>query len=130
MNPNLMSQQKRQRPRNNLGTKPRGGKVSSLHENGNVVEGRSKNQLMQSMDRYLNLAREAQSGGDRVTAEGFFQQADHYYRLLSLLNEPAPERHAPPAARIPSLSETAVQIEEELMEVLGKPEEDEPLKDA
>ena len=123
MKSNLMSQQKRQRPRNNMG-KPRSGKVAPLHEGGNVVEGRSKNQLMQSMDRFLNLAREAQSSGDRVSAEGFFQQADHYHRLLNLLNESSNERRAPvsePIVVVPS--DTAVLIEEELMEALGQPEE-------
>ena len=118
-----MNQQKRQRPRNHMG-KPRTNQKSSSHEGGNVVDGRSKNQLMQNMDRYLNLAREAQSSGDRVAAEGFFQQAEHYYRLISAQNEVLSERQAPtPPAPAPSPSETAVLIEEELMEALGVPEE-------
>ncbi len=31
----------------------------------------------------LSLAREASSAGDRITAEGYFQHAEHYYRLMT-----------------------------------------------
>lgn len=34
------------------------------------------------VDRYLVLAREATSSGDPVSAENYYQYADHYYRLL------------------------------------------------
>ncbi len=37
----------------------------------------------QAMERYLTLAQEASSAGDRITAEGFFQHAEHYYRVMS-----------------------------------------------
>lgn len=35
------------------------------------------------MERYLALAREALTLGDRVTAEGYFQHAEHYYRVMT-----------------------------------------------
>lgn len=35
------------------------------------------------MDRYLTLARDAASSGDPVTAENFYQYADHYYRIVA-----------------------------------------------
>lgn len=38
-------------------------------------------------DKYLNLAREAMSQGDRIEAENFLQHADHYFRVLSTLQE-------------------------------------------
>lgn len=47
--------------------------------------------LRQFVDKYLNFARESLSSGDRIAAEGFFQQADHYHRLL---NEKVQERAA------------------------------------
>ena len=47
--------------------------------------------LRQFVDKYLNFARESLSSGDRVAAEGFFQHADHYNRLL---NEKIQERAA------------------------------------
>jgi len=37
----------------------------------------------QILDKYLALARDASLAGDRITAEGFHQYAEHYYRLLN-----------------------------------------------
>src|SRR4051812_36662233 len=33
-------------------------------------------------EKYLQLARDAQSSGDTVAAESYFQYAEHYYRIL------------------------------------------------
>lgn len=33
-------------------------------------------------DRYLALARDASSAGDRIKAEGYLQHAEHYYRVV------------------------------------------------
>jgi hypothetical protein len=33
-------------------------------------------------EKYLQLARDAHSGGDRVQAENYLQHAEHYYRLI------------------------------------------------
>ncbi len=37
---------------------------------------------MQVCDRYLALARDASSSGDRIKAEGYLQHAEHYYRVV------------------------------------------------
>ena len=34
-------------------------------------------------EKYLQLARDANSAGDRVMAENYLQHAEHYYRILS-----------------------------------------------
>ena len=34
------------------------------------------------MERYLALAQSALRSGDRVEAEGYFQHAEHYYRVM------------------------------------------------
>jgi hypothetical protein len=34
-------------------------------------------------DKYVTLARDAQSSGDPVAAENYFQHAEHYYRILA-----------------------------------------------
>ncbi len=47
--------------------------------NGPVVRGNAR----QIMEKYLALARVASSAGDRIAAEGYFQHAEHYYRLMS-----------------------------------------------
>jgi hypothetical protein len=34
-------------------------------------------------DKYLNLARDAHSSGDRIAAESYFQHAEHYLRIIA-----------------------------------------------
>lgn len=41
----------------------------------------------QVFERYLALAREAQSSGDRIAAENFYQHAEHYFRVMSANGE-------------------------------------------
>ena len=47
--------------------------------NGTVVRGSAR----QIMEKYFTLAREASTSGDRIVAEGFFQHAEHYFRLMT-----------------------------------------------
>ncbi len=37
----------------------------------------------QVLEKYLVLARDATASGDRVAAEGYYQHAEHYYRVLN-----------------------------------------------
>jgi hypothetical protein len=37
----------------------------------------------QIADKYLSLARDAQSAGDRVMAENYLQHAEHYHRIIA-----------------------------------------------
>jgi uncharacterized protein DUF4167 len=52
-------------------------------------------------EKYLQLARDAQSSGDPVTAENHFQHAEHYFRLIAAAQEQFrqqnPYYQAPPA---------------------------------
>lgn len=41
----------------------------------------------QILERYLGLARDASSSGDRVAAESYLQHAEHYYRILNSAGE-------------------------------------------
>src|SRR6476661_8614807 len=41
----------------------------------------------QVFERYIALAREAQTSGDRVAAENLYQHAEHYYRMMNLAGE-------------------------------------------
>jgi hypothetical protein len=43
----------------------------------------------QLFEKYLQLGRDATSGGDRVTAESYFQHAEHYFRILNAMNQAA-----------------------------------------
>lgn len=73
----------RQRGRN--GGKPRpggggGGRNPNFDGNNN---GRMRGNAQQLMEKFLAMARDATSSGDRVLAENYFQHADHYYRVLN-----------------------------------------------
>ncbi|TVR97459.1 MAG: DUF4167 domain-containing protein [Rhodospirillales bacterium] len=49
----------------------------------NGPEGKIRGSAQQVLERYLALGRDAASSGDPIAAEGFFQHAEHYYRLIS-----------------------------------------------
>jgi hypothetical protein len=38
-------------------------------------------------EKYMNLARDASTNGEVVLAEGYFQHAEHYYRILSTFTD-------------------------------------------
>ncbi len=46
-------------------------------------EGKVRGTPQQILDKYLSLARDAASAGEHIAAEGFYQFAEHYYRILS-----------------------------------------------
>ena len=56
-----------------------GHKRSSGFSNG---KGRNKGNIAQQYQKYLKLAKEASSSGDRIQSEYFYQFADHYSRLM------------------------------------------------
>lgn len=43
----------------------------------------------QLFEKYLQMGRDATSSGDRVMAEGYFQHAEHYFRILNVMNQAA-----------------------------------------
>jgi hypothetical protein len=45
-------------------------------------DGKIRGTAQQVLDRYLALGRDAHVAGDPITAESFYQHAEHYYRLL------------------------------------------------
>jgi hypothetical protein len=56
-------------------------RVQTFDSNGPNVKIRGN--AYQVFERYLSLAREAQSSGDRVAAENFYQHAEHYFRVMN-----------------------------------------------
>jgi Domain of unknown function (DUF4167) len=48
---------------------------------------RVRGTAQQLFEKYLQLGRDATSGGDRVLAEGYFQHAEHYFRILNAMNQ-------------------------------------------
>jgi len=76
-----------------------GGGTVRHHTSGNVPlnrnhvfdsngpEIRIRGTAQQLFEKYLQLGRDATSSGDRVTAEAFFQHAEHYFRILNAMNQ-------------------------------------------
>lgn len=50
---------------------------------------RIRGTAQQLFEKYLQLGRDATSGGDRVMAEGYFQHAEHYFRILNAMAQAA-----------------------------------------
>ena len=76
------------------GTSRRNGsgfRGQSIDSNG--PDGKVRGSLHQVHEKYLALARDAGSSGDRITAESFYQHAEHYYRLINMQNQTNPQNH-------------------------------------
>ena len=84
-------QNRRMRGRNNNNNNNSGNRKSpnplqrSYESNGPDVKVRGTAQHV--AEKYLQLARDAQSSGDPVAAENYFQHAEHYYRILLAAQE-------------------------------------------
>lgn len=72
---------RRNRGRNNNG-RPSGGNRGG-GDSGNRIDNRARGNATQLLEKYKNMARDAQMVGDRVNAEYFLQFADHYFRVLA-----------------------------------------------
>ena len=48
-------------------------------------KGRNKGNVTQQYNKYLKLAKDTFSAGDRIQAEYYYQFTDHYYRLMQEL---------------------------------------------
>ena len=74
----------RRRGRNN-NQRPQGGMSSGGRntDQGNRIDSRARGNAAQLLEKYRNMARDAQLSGDRVMTEYYLQFADHYFRVLS-----------------------------------------------
>ncbi|CAI3956869.1 unnamed protein product [Commensalibacter communis] len=82
----------------------RPGNGGSRHQNGqtsfnrnhvfdsNGPDTRIRGTAQQLHEKYLQHGRDALSSGDRVAAESFFQYAEHYSRILIMMNQSAQQR--------------------------------------
>ncbi|BBD99436.1 DUF4167 domain-containing protein [Sphingobium amiense] len=73
---------RRNRGRNNNNGRPNGNNRGG-GDSGNRIDNRSRGNAAQLLEKYKNMARDAQMAGDRVNAEYYFQFADHYFRVLA-----------------------------------------------
>ena len=66
---------------------------------------RVRGTAQQLFEKYLQLGRDATSSGDRVMAEGYFQHAEHYFRILNAMTQVVQQGQPNGAQRRPSNSE-------------------------
>ena len=81
-----------------------GGPIRHHSSNGNIPLNRNhvfdssgpdiriRGTAQQLFEKYLQLGRDATSSGDRVMAEGYFQHAEHYFRILNAMNQAAQQQ--------------------------------------
>lgn len=53
-------------------------------------DGKARGNPQQWVEKYLTLARDAASSGDPISAENYYQYADHYYRVVMANRPPRP----------------------------------------
>lgn len=82
MRPNQQNNKNRSRGRNNNGGRKHGNPLSRNYES-NGPDGKVRGNASHVAEKYLQLARDAQSAGDSVSAENFLQHAEHYFRLVA-----------------------------------------------
>ena len=75
-------QNKRMRGRNRKGQNP----LTRVYES-NGPDVKIRGTASHVADKYVQLARDAQTSGDPVAAENYFQHAEHYYRLIAVAQE-------------------------------------------
>jgi hypothetical protein len=68
--------------RRGRGRSPQGGGNSNRQDNGSRIDNRARNNAPQMLEKYKNMARDAQTQGDRVMTEYYLQFADHYFRIV------------------------------------------------
>ena len=88
----------------NSGRRPRGRTNRKQHGGGgggqprthtfdsNGPDGRVRGNARQVYEKYLTLARDASSAGDRIAAEAYYQYAEHYFRILNDSTDPQSQR--------------------------------------
>jgi hypothetical protein len=72
--------------RNQHGGAPRQGNFDS-----SGPEGRIRGNAHQVYEKYIGLARDAATAGDRIAAETYYQYAEHYYRIVNVRTDPKPD---------------------------------------
>jgi hypothetical protein len=88
----MRTPQKNRNNRNKNGRNKPVGNVQNRVFESSGPEGKVRGTPQQIIEKYLILARDAQTSGDRVVAENFLQHAEHYIRLLNASQPQGDER--------------------------------------
>lgn len=79
---NRQSGRRRGRNNNNNNNRSQSGGRGGVDQ-ANRIDSRARGNGAQMIEKYRNLARDAQLAGDRVLTEYYLQFADHYFRVVS-----------------------------------------------
>jgi hypothetical protein len=63
-------------------------------------EMRVRGTAQQLFEKYTQMARDASSNGDRVTGEAYYQHAEHYFRIISAINQAQGQPNAQPQGQV------------------------------
>ena len=76
-------------------------------------KGRNKGNVTQQYNKYLKLAKDTFSAGDRIQAEYYYQFTDHYYRLMQELGINLDDQDMPMESRDENSENTISESEKE-----------------
>ncbi|MEA2907086.1 MAG: hypothetical protein QOI12_4473 [Alphaproteobacteria bacterium] len=106
-NKRMRGRNQHQQHQHHSGQRKNHNPMSRVYEsNGPDVKIRGNPSLI--AEKYMQLARDAQTSGDPISAENYYQHAEHYYRLIAAAAEqfrqnnphlPRPENELPAGAR-------------------------------
>ena len=88
----MRSSKPRSRKNNRNRTQQGGGNIPNRVFDSSGPEGKVRGTPQQIIDKYQQLARDAQLAGDRVAVEAFFQHSEHYLRMLGAAQKEIDER--------------------------------------
>ena len=120
------------RPSNKSRSRNKGGNRRQPNNNANIVnrvfdsagpEGKVRGTPQQIVEKYSQLARDAQLSGDRVSAESFMQHAEHYSRMLAVAQKEQAARQAEHAARQAEQAERQAEQQRQRNEQRAKQQE-------
>jgi hypothetical protein len=117
----MMMKRARTRPAPTTRSKQSGSIKSNMSDyaQGENLRGNIRSNVQNSVEKYATLAREAMMTGDRVLAESYYQQAEHYLRLNNEFKEnilvlPRNETPAPTQEIVLPANDFELSIEQEL----------------
>lgn len=87
--------QNKQRSRGRSGGGRRHGSPLSRNYESNGPEVKIRGNASTVAEKYLQLARDAQSSGDSVMEQNYLQHAEHYFRIVSAAQALIPQRNEP-----------------------------------
>tara|TARA_B100000579_G_C22761208_1_gene819036 strand:+ start:67 stop:501 length:435 start_codon:yes stop_codon:yes gene_type:complete len=95
-------------------------------------KGRNKGNITQQYNKYLKLAKDTFSSGDRIQSEYYFQFTDHYYRLMVELGISLEEQEPSQESKVNNSENTnseetkeAVEVEKQNVQIENQDKEDE-----